>query len=128
MVGSRAVKGKVWVSIRCAGHAVVAFTLFSGLALAQTDSKEKSSQTTAVATEGQQGIVPTFQAHADLVLIPVTVTDNVNRFVLGLQKEDFRLFEDGLEQNVTPKLCAETDLARGVSFEFRPRHFHSELF
>ena len=110
-------KGKVWVSIRCAGHAVVAFTLFSGLALAQTDSKEKSSQTTAVATEGQQGIVPTFQAHADLVLIPVTVTDNVNRFVLGLQKEDFRLFEDGFEQNVTLFSDEDTPLSIGMLFD-----------
>ncbi len=29
-----------------------------------------------------------------LVVIPVTVTDPSNRFVLGLEKEDFTVFED----------------------------------
>ena len=42
----------------------------------------------------------TFRAHADLALIPVTVTDMFNRFVLDLQKEDSRLLEDGVEQNL----------------------------
>ena len=37
-------------------------------------------------------------------------------------------FKPSVVPAMTPKLCAETDLARGVSFEFRPRHFHSELF
>ena len=32
-----------------------------------------------------------------LVQIPVAVTDSMNRFVLGLQKEEFRLTEDGVE-------------------------------
>ncbi len=35
-----------------------------------------------------------------LVEIPVTVTDPVNRFVLGLDKKDFSLIEDGDEQKV----------------------------
>ncbi|MBV9295374.1 MAG: VWA domain-containing protein, partial [Acidobacteriaceae bacterium] len=35
-----------------------------------------------------------------LVLIPVTVTDSLNRFVLGLNKDDFRVYEDGAEQKV----------------------------
>jgi hypothetical protein len=37
---------------------------------------------------------------ATLVVIPVTVTDPVNRFVLGLDKKDFSLFEDDKEQTV----------------------------
>lgn len=36
-----------------------------------------------------------------LVVIPVTVTDSQNRFVLGLEKKDFTLLEDGVEQKVT---------------------------
>ncbi len=35
-----------------------------------------------------------------LVLIPVTVTDPLNRFVLGLRKEDFHVFEDKVEQGI----------------------------
>lgn len=36
-----------------------------------------------------------------LVAVPVTVTDANNRFVLGLEKENFQVFEDGVEQKVT---------------------------
>lgn len=97
--------------------ALVAFVLLSALALAQTNSKPKSSQTTPGATDSQQGSVTTFRAHTDLVLIPVTVTDKLNRFVLGLQKEDFRLFEDGREQNVTVFSGEDAPLSVGVLFD-----------
>ena len=36
-----------------------------------------------------------------LVLINVTVTDPLNRFVTGLEKEHFRLFEDKVQQEIT---------------------------
>jgi len=61
--------------------------------------------------------VPTFRAHADLVLIPATVTDDVNRFVLGLQKEDFQVFEDGVEQNVSLFSGEDAPLSVGVLFD-----------
>src|ERR1700721_1180605 len=35
-----------------------------------------------------------------LVLIPVTVTDPLNRFVTGLEKENFHIFEDKVEQKI----------------------------
>ncbi len=35
-----------------------------------------------------------------LVVIPVTVTDPSNRFVLGLEKDDFTLLEDNVEQKI----------------------------
>jgi len=36
----------------------------------------------------------------DLVLANVTVTDSRNRFVEGLKKEHFRIFEDKVEQEI----------------------------
>src|SRR5258708_23228599 len=36
-----------------------------------------------------------------LVVVPVTVTDSANRFVLGMEKRDFRVFEGDAEQKVT---------------------------
>jgi len=86
------------------------------LALAQTTTESKTQQTTSP-PDLQQGAVPTFRAHADLVLIPVTVTDDVNRFVLGLQKEDFQLFEDGVEQNVSMFSGEDAPLSVGVLFD-----------
>lgn len=52
-----------------------------------------------------------------LVLIPVTVTDSVNRFVLGLQKEDFHLLEDNVEENVVHFSNEEAPLSVGLVFD-----------
>jgi Ca-activated chloride channel family protein len=99
------------------GCAAAAFALFAGWALAQTNSEEKSLQATSTAAASQEGPVAIFQAHADLVLIPVTVTDRLNRFVLGLQKEDFRLFEDAVEQNLALFSGEDAPLSIGVLFD-----------
>jgi Ca-activated chloride channel family protein len=91
--------------------------LLSGLAFAQSNSSQNSPQAAVAGNGLQQGDVPTFRAHADLVLVPVTVTDQMNRFVLGLQKEDFELFEDGVEQNVALFSGEDAPLSVGVLFD-----------
>jgi Ca-activated chloride channel family protein len=58
-----------------------------------------------------------FSADATLVLIPVTVTDSSNRFVLGLQKQDFHLFEDGAEQTITHLSGEDAPLSIGLVFD-----------
>jgi Ca-activated chloride channel family protein len=65
----------------------------------------------------QEGPAAIFRAHADLVLIPVTVTDALNRFVLGLQKDDFQLSEDGVQQDVTLFSGEDSPLSVGVIFD-----------
>ena len=114
---STAVKRRAWAYIRCVGCAAAAFALFAGWTLAQPNSKEKSLQATSTAAASQESPVAIFQAHADLVLIPVTVTETLNRFVLGLQKEDFRLSEDGVEQNVALFSGEDAPLSIGVLFD-----------
>jgi VWFA-related protein len=49
-----------------------------------------------------------------LVLIPVTVTDARNRFVLGLDKQDFRVLEDGKEQKVRQFSGEDAPLSIGL--------------
>jgi Ca-activated chloride channel homolog len=44
---------------------------------------------------------PSFRADTTLVLVPVSVTDPGNRYVLGLGRQHFHLLEDGVEQTVT---------------------------
>ena len=44
---------------------------------------------------------PAFRADTTLVLVPVSVTDPGNRYVLGLGQRQFHLLEDGVEQTVT---------------------------
>ncbi|HXM15937.1 MAG TPA: hypothetical protein VN933_11895, partial [Candidatus Eremiobacteraceae bacterium] len=40
------------------------------------------------------------KAETDLALINVTVTDPYGRLVTGLEQSNFRIFEDGVEQEV----------------------------
>ncbi len=55
-----------------------------------------------------------FRADSTLVLVPVSVTDPSNRYVLGLEKEDLRLFEDGVEQKVTHFSNEDAPLSIGL--------------
>jgi Ca-activated chloride channel homolog len=50
----------------------------------------------------------------NLVLIPVMVTDPYERPVKGLQKSDFHLFEDGVEQEISQFFSEETPISIGI--------------
>jgi Ca-activated chloride channel homolog len=49
-----------------------------------------------------------------LVVVPVTVTDSTNRFVVGLDQQDFRLFEDGREQKIKQFAGEDAPLSIGL--------------
>ncbi|HTB16270.1 MAG TPA: VWA domain-containing protein [Bryobacteraceae bacterium] len=55
-----------------------------------------------------------FTLDTTLVLIPVTVTDSTNRFVLGLHKGDFHLYEDGSEQTIANLSGEDAPLSVGL--------------
>jgi VWFA-related protein len=52
-----------------------------------------------------------------LVQIPVAVTDAQNRFVLGLQKSDFHISEDGAEQRIDVFSGDDAPLSVGLVFD-----------
>jgi len=49
-----------------------------------------------------------------LVVIPVTVTDPQNRFVVGLDKPDFTLLEDGVDQKISHFSGEDAPLSIGI--------------
>lgn len=53
----------------------------------------------------------------NLVLIPVSVTDPLNRFVTGLEKEHFRLLEDKVEQQISQFASEDAPLSVGLVFD-----------
>jgi VWFA-related protein len=57
------------------------------------------------------------RVESTLVLIPVTVTDPLNRFVTGLERENFRLFEDKSEQKLTHFASEDAPLSVGLVFD-----------
>jgi VWFA-related protein len=52
-----------------------------------------------------------------LVQIPVTVTDPLNRFVTGLEKEHFKVFEDKIEQTIAQFSSEDAPLSIGLVFD-----------
>jgi len=58
-----------------------------------------------------------FNVDTTLVLIPASVTDPLNRFVLGLQKSDFHLLEDGVEQTIAHFSGEDAPLSVGLVFD-----------
>jgi Ca-activated chloride channel family protein len=62
-------------------------------------------------------IVPNIRVDKQLVLINVTVTDPLNRFVTGLEQEHFRLFEDKVEQKILSFSSEDAPLSVGLVFD-----------
>ena len=54
------------------------------------------------------------RADTTLVQIPVSVTDAKSRFVVGLEKQDFRILEDGKEQKITHFSSEDAPLSVGL--------------
>ena len=52
-----------------------------------------------------------------LVQIPVTVTDPLNRFVTGLEKEHFKVFEDKVEQTLVQFSAEDAPRSIGLVFD-----------
>ena len=53
----------------------------------------------------------------DLVLVPVTITDPMNRLVTGLEKENFQLFEGNVGQQIQSFSSEDAPVSLGVIFD-----------
>jgi Ca-activated chloride channel homolog len=59
----------------------------------------------------------TIKVDVDLALVNVTVTDPLNRLVTGLEKENFRVFEDGVEQEIVTVSSEDVPVSIGLIFD-----------
>src|ERR1700730_7929783 len=57
------------------------------------------------------------QVDVNLALVNVTVTDPLNRLVTGLEKEHFRVFEDGIEQEIVTLSSEDVPVSIGLVFD-----------
>jgi len=75
------------------------FTLSASVhSLAPTDASKQERPRRALPTENDPQDV--IKIDTDLVPVDVTVTDTKGRLVRNLKKEDFKLFEDGIERPI----------------------------
>jgi VWFA-related protein len=60
---------------------------------------------------------PTLRVDTNLVQVPVTVTDRLGRPVVGLEKQNFRVFDDKVEQAITRFVMDDEPVAVGFVFD-----------
>jgi Ca-activated chloride channel family protein len=60
----------------------------------------------------------TIHFDVDLALVNVTVTDPYNRLVTGLEQDNFRVFEDNIEQELVTFSAEDVPISIGVIFDF----------
>lgn len=57
------------------------------------------------------------RVNVDLVLVPVTVTDPMNRLVTGLEREDFQVYESNNEQKIATFAAEDAPVSIGIVFD-----------
>jgi Ca-activated chloride channel homolog len=72
-----------------------------------------------VPSEAREASLPKANIRTDtnLVLIPVTVTDPLNRFVTGLEKDYFKIYEDKKQQQISTFSSDDAPLSVGLLFD-----------
>ncbi len=62
-------------------------------------------------------VIPEFRSNVNLVLVPVVVTDPLNRMVTGLEKQFFSLSENNVPQKITTFSTEDAPISLGVVFD-----------
>ncbi|MBZ5536230.1 MAG: VWA domain-containing protein [Acidobacteriia bacterium] len=57
------------------------------------------------------------QVNVSMVLVNATVTDSINRFVTGLERENFAVYEDKIEQSILHFSSQDMPLSIGIIFD-----------
>jgi len=60
------------------------------------------------------GRPPVFRVGVETVYVPIAVSDSLGRYVTGLKKEHFRVFEDNVEQTLTHFSQEEAPISIGI--------------
>src|SRR5260370_25951270 len=109
--GTMAVKNK---TLKLEWLILMMFALFAIPALAQWIGPQTPSQRSENSVQSSHKPI---QVDVSLVLVSVTVTDPYDRLVTGLGKENFRVFEDGTQQEIVDFSTEDVPISIGVIFD-----------
>src|SRR5207244_341598 len=70
-------------------------------ARAAVDRSMKRALAAALVVAGVSLSAQVFRGNADVVVLNVTVTDAESHFISGLERDNFKVLEDGLPQEIT---------------------------
>jgi Ca-activated chloride channel family protein len=93
---------------------LVMFALFANPAFAQSIGPQAPSHPSE---ESVQSCHKPIQVDVSLVLVDVTVTDPYDRLVTSLGKENFRVFEDGTQQEIVNFSTEDVPISIGLIFD-----------
>ena len=122
---------------RCVSICALAMVFYMGQARAQDDQLNKvhvepPSSTTPTPTNEPKGTEAApesgpsalkihpgsfIRMNVDMVLVPVTITDPLNRLVTGLEKEDFQVYENNGEQQISSFASEDAPVSIGIIFD-----------
>jgi Ca-activated chloride channel family protein len=71
----------------------------------------------AVSIAGQEQGIVSFKSGVELINVTATVTDGEGRFVSGLRKEDFTVYEDGQPQEITHFNNERVPVSLGIALD-----------
>ena len=130
---AQAVRKNGLISLSPVLYAVLALASFVCVnlrALAQTDvndvhikarevekPKEPPKENVVTTKDGLTTRVRPLKVDVDLVLVPVTITDPMNRLVTGLEKDNFQLFEGSAAQEIRTFSSEDAPVSLGVIFD-----------
>jgi Ca-activated chloride channel family protein len=82
----------------------------------EKDKTADASQTNLISPALSPRVRP-LKVDVDLVLVPVTITDPMNRLVTGLDKENFELFEGNSKEDIKTFSSEDAPVSLGVIFD-----------
>jgi Ca-activated chloride channel family protein len=84
----------------------------------EVEKPKEDPKPNLVATgSGLSAHVRPLKVDVDLVLVPVTITDPMNRLVTGLEKENFQLYEGSAQQEIRTFSNEDAPVSLGVIFD-----------
>jgi len=108
----------VGVAFGLAGSALAQTTVNDVHILPRETDKPKAEELakTVVSSKLETPVRP-LKVDVDLVLVPVTITDPMNRLVTGLDKENFQLFEGSSKEEIKSFSSEDAPVSLGVIFD-----------
>ena len=97
-----------------AGFAAVSLSLCSSASSQEATAGPEVSSPAQPENSKPRNVLKT---NTEMTLVNVTVTDPMSRLVTGLEQENFRVFEDGVEQEIVRFSSEDVPVSIGVIFD-----------
>ena len=96
---------------------VIALVVCALIAITASNQSQGPVQPPKAPPTPQKKQADEIKVEVNLALVNVTITDPLNRLVTGLEKENFRVYEDGIEQEVITLSSEDVPVSIGLIFD-----------